>query len=440
MTDLSNLLLALLGVVAIATAVVAALARHAGAAQARQAASYPAFGRARRLGYPKFMVFGLLSFWAYTAIELCSQLQEHFTARGTTEDSLGRIAKSGRIVAFFYVLTALIVAGWFLGMMVFGSLDIDTRGIMIVALSSITFYVSTLFFVAMTIRAMRRHEAIELARMGGESQDDFDKRWEKREGAMYLFLVTAFPIAASPTLGMKLVPSASLEYLAYAPLVCFFLAAVFHLWGTRLLVGAFNDHVAHEARMAAATGNRDAQVATGAATRQLMAIMLTDMSGFSRRMEANEERAFAQVQEHNALVRESIARFGGQEIKTTGDGFLVLFKSAVDAVAAANAIQASLADRSKGRSADDALSIRIGLHIGDVRLAEGDVFGDAVNVTARIEPLAPVGGICMSEDIYSLVRKKMDLTAAERVEGVQVKNIAAPLTVYRLPRAASETA
>lgn len=349
--------------------------------------------RSGRISTPALVVFGLLTFWIYTVVRMGALLQ----ARGARA---ARVAKLTMLFASGYAVAAALVGYWFTDYLILGRGESTKVAIATVAASSVVFYVTTIFFMLTTFRALEASE--------------------KLMSELALFLVVAFPISVSPAVGLHLFLQ-DLDSLAarIGPAICFALAAIFHVWGTILLSRAHQPDPDRQAREA------------GPERRELMAIMLTDMSGYSRRMEANEERAFAQVREHNALVREQIARFGGDEIKTTGDGFLVLFKSAVDAVATANAIQAALAQRSKGRSAEETLSIRIGLHIGDVRLAEGDVFGDAVNVTARIEPLSPVGGICMSEDIYGLVRKKMDLTA-ERVEGVQVKNIAAPLTVYRV--------
>jgi class 3 adenylate cyclase len=340
-----------------------------------------------------FVVFGLVTFWIYTAVRMGALVR----ARAPS-------AQAGRLTPLFatgYALAAIPVGYWFVSYLILGLGENKIVAELSVATSAVLFYVTTLFFMLATFRALDASERLmsELA----------------------LFLVIAFPISVSPAIGLDMFLADPDSMAArVGPAICFVLAAIFHIWGTALLTKAYNHEPAAPAAVDAA-GTR----------RELMAIMLTDMSGFSQRMEADEDRAFAQVQEHNILVRAKIASHRGIEVKTTGDGFLVLFKSAVDAVDCAHAIQRALAERSKGLAADDALSIRIGLHIGDVKLTSGDVFGDAVNVTARIEPLSPVGGICMSEDLYGLVRKKIDMTA-ERVEGVKVKNIAAPLTVYRV--------
>jgi class 3 adenylate cyclase len=164
---------------------------------------------------------------------------------------------------------------------------------------------------------------------------------------------------------------------------------------------------------------------------ELAAIMLTDMVGYSGSMERDEQRAYAKLLEHNKIVRAEIVKHRGREIKTIGDAFLVIFRSAHDAVNCAIAIQRALADCNLTKDDADKCLIRIGVHIGEVMVTANDVFGDGVNIAARLEPLAEPGGICVSGEVFALVRKKIELRL-ERLEGVQLKNIAIAPDIYRI--------
>ena len=159
--------------------------------------------------------------------------------------------------------------------------------------------------------------------------------------------------------------------------------------------------------------------------------MLTDMHGYSKGMELDEARAYGKLLQHNSILRGAIAAHRGREIKTIGDAFLVIFRSAIDAVDCALSAQRALADYNVGKSDDDRILIRIGIHLGDVLVTANDVYGDGVNVAARIEPLAEPGGICVSQPVFEMVRKKVQLDI-QKVEGVQLKNISVTPDLYRI--------
>ena len=164
---------------------------------------------------------------------------------------------------------------------------------------------------------------------------------------------------------------------------------------------------------------------------ELAAIMLTDMVGYTGSMERDEQRTYAKLLEHNKIVRAEIAKHRGREIKTIGDAFLVIYRSALDAVNCAIAIQRALAECNLAKDGTDKILIRIGVHLGEVMITANDVFGDGVNIAARIEPLAEPGGICVTGEVFALVRKKIELKF-ERLEGVQLKNIAIAPDIYRI--------
>src|SRR5579859_526621 len=159
------------------------------------------------------------------------------------------------------------------------------------------------------------------------------------------------------------------------------------------------------------------------ATRRLAAIMAADIAGFSAAMERDEEGTFAQVQElRRKIIEPKIEEHAGRLVKTTGDGFLAEFASPIAAMRCALAIQAELSN--------NPLKLRIGLNLGDVIIEEtGDVYGDGVNVAARLEGLAEPGGILISDKILREVEGKIEAAFEDRGEQ-QVKNLARPVRAY----------
>ena len=165
--------------------------------------------------------------------------------------------------------------------------------------------------------------------------------------------------------------------------------------------------------------------------RRLAAIMFTDMVGYSALSQRNEALALELLEEHRQLLRAVFPKHQGHEIKSTGDGFLVEFASALAAVQCAVEIQKMMRDRNVSRSAERRVLIRIGIHLGDVVRRENDVFGDGVNIAARIEPLAEPGGICVSRAVYEQIENKVE-HALVQLSRPALKNIQATVEVYRL--------
>jgi class 3 adenylate cyclase/tetratricopeptide (TPR) repeat protein len=164
--------------------------------------------------------------------------------------------------------------------------------------------------------------------------------------------------------------------------------------------------------------------------RKLAAIMFTDMVGFSALAQRNERVALALLEEHRGILRPLFARFRGREVKTMGDGFLVEFDSALDATECGVEIQRSVFARNR-RGPVDKIEVRVGIHEGDVVRAENDLYGDAVNIAARIEPLAEPGGIAVTGPVYEQVRNKLAFSWAP-IERASLKNIEFPVSVYRI--------
>ena len=172
--------------------------------------------------------------------------------------------------------------------------------------------------------------------------------------------------------------------------------------------------------------------------RRLTSILAADVAGYSRLMGADEEGTHERLQAHlRELVNPKIAEHRGRIIKNTGDGFLAEFASVVDAVRCAVEIQRGMAEREPEVPEERRIRFRIGINLGDVIAEDQDIFGDGVNVAARLEALAEPGGICISRVVRDQVRDRLDYTFEDMGEQ-QVKNIARPVRVYRVRDAAAK--
>jgi adenylate cyclase len=166
--------------------------------------------------------------------------------------------------------------------------------------------------------------------------------------------------------------------------------------------------------------------------RRLTAILAADVAGYSRLMGADEEGTHERLQAHiRELVNPKIAEHRGRIVKNTGDGFLAEFPSVVDAVRCAVELQRGMIDREPEVPEERRIEFRVGINLGDVIAEEHDIFGDGVNVAARLEALAEPGGICVSRMVRDNVRDKLDC-AFEDLGDQPVKNIARPVRVYRV--------
>jgi adenylate cyclase len=166
--------------------------------------------------------------------------------------------------------------------------------------------------------------------------------------------------------------------------------------------------------------------------RRLAAILASDVVGYSRLMGVNEERTLAQLQAHQReLLEPSISEHRGRIVKTTGDGMLVEFASVVDALRCATEIQRGMTERNAEVPTAERIEFRIGINVGDIMSEGGDIFGDGVNVAARLEALADPGGICVSGRVQEDARGKFDIPFEDRGEQ-RLKNIAWPVRVYNV--------
>ena len=163
--------------------------------------------------------------------------------------------------------------------------------------------------------------------------------------------------------------------------------------------------------------------------RRLAAILAADVAGYSRLMGSDDEGTFAGLKACRELIALKSKQHRGRVVNTPGDSALVEFASAVDAARCAIEIQKEMAQRNAVISEDRRLEFRIGINVGDVIIDEGDIYGDGVNIAARVESLASPGGICLSENAYQQIKGKLTLNARDMGEQ-QLKNIAEPVRVY----------
>jgi adenylate cyclase len=173
--------------------------------------------------------------------------------------------------------------------------------------------------------------------------------------------------------------------------------------------------------------------------RRLAAILAADVAGYSRLMGADEEGTLRRLKALRAeLVDPAIAGHRGRIVKTTGDGMLVEFQSVVDALRCAVGMQAAIGERNAAEPGDRRIEFRVGVNLGDVIIDGTDIYGDGVNIAARLETLAEPGGICISQAVLTQTRGKLDVPVVDLGEQA-LKNIVQPVRVYRLASGAQAT-
>jgi adenylate cyclase len=166
--------------------------------------------------------------------------------------------------------------------------------------------------------------------------------------------------------------------------------------------------------------------------RRLAAILAADVAGYSRLIEADEEGTLRRLKALRAdIIDPRIAHHRGRIVKTTGDGLLVEFASVVDALRCAAEMQAALAESNAPLPPHRRIEFRVGIHQGDIVVEDGDIFGDGVNVAARLEGLAEAGGICVSARVQEDAAGRLPLVF-EDIGEPALKNLARPVRVYRV--------
>lgn len=165
--------------------------------------------------------------------------------------------------------------------------------------------------------------------------------------------------------------------------------------------------------------------------RRLASVMFTDIAGYTALSESNEALAMSLLEEHRSLVRPVFARHGGREVKTIGDGFLVEFPSVLEAVRCAIDVQEAVHARNMRTASDRRIQLRVAVHLGDVEHRDGDVYGDAVNVTSRIHELVEPGGICITGQVYENIRSSREFRTVPLGRHA-LKNVSVPIEAYKV--------
>jgi class 3 adenylate cyclase len=390
------------------------------------------YGSGQRLLARDFLVLGLITFWIYSAARLALALSAHFARRWSeVEARIDLRSTDPRLAALRATGFTVPRAAPWAAAVLFGSSAILAASRAAIA-SAALFYAGTVLLMLWLLATLRWHETLELhARERGagallerpEPGDDNLRRWERLTNHVVAFLVLSIPMLFSPAAGAH-------------PAIPLALLAAFHVWGSVLLVRLYNEHLAEEERHAVTApvrpGDERGETDADASPRRArVAIMLTDMQDYSKSMGLDESGAYARLVEHNRIMRAAIAEHRGREIKTIGDAFLVIFRGTVHAVQCALAAQRAFAEYNAGKRDDEKIMVRIGLHVGEVILTASDIFGDDVNLVARIEPLAAPGGICLSEPVLNIARNRIRLDV-DPVEGATLKNIASPPKLFRI--------
>ncbi len=165
--------------------------------------------------------------------------------------------------------------------------------------------------------------------------------------------------------------------------------------------------------------------------RKLVAIMFTDMVGYTALAQKNESLSLTLLDEQRGLIRPILMRYNGREVKTIGDAFLVVFPNALDAARCAYDIQRAVREFNISIADDRRIHLRVGVHLGDVVESDGDILGDAVNVASRIEPLADEDGVCLTRQVRDQVQSKINLQLSSMGQR-SLKNVSDQIEVFKM--------
>jgi class 3 adenylate cyclase len=446
------------------------------------------FGKGSELPTTDFVVFGLLTFWIYTVWRYWDVLDRHIRLRldyfkqrlsrlevpGSLEQLVTQIVDDGFMlkqkpkyisIALYAISMSLLIS--LLGYKSFtGHLNFYTD-LLVVGVAAVSFCGSSIFFMSFVCKSLKAHEYNELLLYRlvrdpdnfkrVQPSNQFIRRWNTAQNWIAFFLVLSIPITLSPIVGVYHFYSSIERGFIFSDVVSLgwivtllVLGAVFHIGGSEILIRMYNGHMRIEqinreiaegrsvwmpkgSESVIGRDGRDSELPSSGTIpeRMLAAIMITDMVGFSAEMESREETAYLKLQKHNDIIRSNIAKSRGEEIKTMGDAFLIRYGSAVDAVKAAIAVQRDFSAYNQDKDEELKIHVRIGIHIGDVLIMGKDVIGNGVNVASRIQPLAEPGGVCISADIYNIVKKSIDIKAVS-LGRQELKNISEAPEIYRI--------
>jgi len=173
-------------------------------------------------------------------------------------------------------------------------------------------------------------------------------------------------------------------------------------------------------------------------SRRLSAIMFTDIVDYSALMNRNESAAITLLDNKEKIVSPIIKEFEGKTLKKSGDGYLIEFSSAVDAVRCGIKVQKTISEFNSNKDEGDNIILRIGIHLGDILIRDNDIFGDGVNIASRIESLAEPGGICITQTVYDQIKNKIEIQTVDLGE-TELKNITDKVSIYKVLIEAQQT-
>ncbi len=432
------------------------------------------YGRGSHISAPRFFIFGMLTFWIYSIIKFNSIIKLHEKERvkyfekllgsgawSSGKSRMDQLRKSGAKEKRFYIFDSLILNLLAIAALAFEIYRIymplpefPYKGLILeypyagIGLAGLLFYLSSIIYMWRSAEKMHDHEMQESQLVlfyknheSSESSKSDDASLQRRKrfrNKLALYVLFGMPAALFPYLAVLNMDGiirigGGPAYVIYGWAAAFSLVTVFlNYWCILSFRWIYDGHVNFEL-----ANKWNLLVKNVEGGRNLLAIMLTDMVGFSKTMEVDEDTAYLKLREHNDAIRKFISLYGGVEVKTMGDAFLVRFNNPIDAVNSAIDIQTIFDRYNQDKEAGERIFLRIGIHYGEVIVEKNDIMGNGVNVTARIEPLAIPGCISVTKVVYDQIagRVKADIL---RIGRKKLKNISKSQELYMVVTGGSE--
>lgn len=427
--------------------------------------------------YSDYLLWGFMTLWVFILMKMRRLLFHHINKRGEAflisfknlgilssyEDDVNNNKKfipASSIAYIFsiYAFISFIIAIGSVVLINLGIITIETLDIIWLSMTG-TGGVSVglaivlgLHFNYVTIKQHEHEEARwldtilkGLKKLNTSAIISENQFWVKLKSSYYLFGMVALLVAMAPfyaTWHVEVTYKHSTHQMFILTLAIpsvLILFSIIHIFGVYLFIKPYNRHIEIESGykrlLLSSIDDKNSEVLPEQRKltpgTELAVIMFTDVVGFSQKMEMDEEKTMSLLEDHFNKIRLLIKKHHGIEIKTIGDAILMIFKSATDAVKCAINIQQIFGSNKQCLAESEHFVFRIGVHLGDVIIKNGDVFGDGVNIAARIEKLADPGGICISENVYNIIKRKCFLKT-KKLENIIMKNIKEAPVVYQV--------